>query len=160
MRRSGESPGGQIPFGSAELRKSERLRAESHAAYKLGISHKRFVGWEPRRVTTVTEWTEEGWPRQWITETEAEWDEEERELRLAYLADQADTCSGCGHPLEESTSNEADPNNPDGKYLYQPSNPLICFSCEVREKTIKRLKKLETFKDRDVMIITRRVERS
>lgn len=57
---------------------------------------KRFRGWEPRRTTTVIERDGEGRPSKWVTETEAEFDANERDDWYA-LAEYDDAkCPQCG----------------------------------------------------------------
>lgn len=38
-------------------------------------------------------------------------------------------CPGCGHPLEETTSGEADPANRDGAWHYEVDAPHRCHAC-------------------------------
>lgn len=93
-----------------------------------------------------------------MTETEPEWDADEQALRLAYLEDKADRCSGCGQPISESAHHDADPNNPDRKYMYQVSNPIVCHSCRAKDQAITRWRKQPHLKDLNINAVTRRVD--
>jgi hypothetical protein len=53
------------------------------------------MGWEPRRTTTVTAWTEDGRPSQWVTETEPEFDVNERDNWDAWDEYQDSLCPQC-----------------------------------------------------------------
>jgi hypothetical protein len=57
----------------------------------LGISHKRFTGWEPR---TVYEYDAQG--RLAASTLEVEWDEEQRDLMIALQEYRASLCPLCG----------------------------------------------------------------
>jgi hypothetical protein len=71
------------------------------------VSRRRFLGWEPRRVTTYE--YENGLVVRAVTETEPEWDEEQRGWAYALADIEADLCpGGCGQPLVESTAVGAD----------------------------------------------------
>lgn len=89
---------------------------------RLGVSHKRFSGWEPREVTEHH--YRKGRLVQTITTREVEWDEEQRALALAMFQFQAETCHGCGGWLQETTAEEAE-----GKYVALP--PIRCHRCKV-----------------------------
>jgi hypothetical protein len=128
------------------------------AAFKLGISPKRFEGWEPKQITTVVEWTEDGKPLKWVTETEREWTQDERDDVLALLDYEAHLCPN-GHFLPESGAHEADPANPEGEFLYQTSFPVVCFACEAVERSLKAAHKHPHLKDRNLLYATRRIER-
>ena len=58
----------------------------------------------------------------WVTETDPEWTEEDRAWAIALLEVEADTCSGCGQPLSETTRAEAE-----GGYEVPP--PTRCHAC-------------------------------
>ena len=64
-----------------------------------------------------------------VTEREAEWDDESYELAAALLSHEADIHT-CGHPLSESSSFDANPDNRDGKYRYEADDPVRCFACD------------------------------
>lgn len=62
-----------------------------------------------------------------MTETEPEWTEEDRAWAIALGELHADTCQGCGQPLSESTS-------PDAEGGYDVPAPTRCHSCTVLHK--------------------------
>jgi hypothetical protein len=132
--------------------------AEVQAAVKLGISPKRFAGWEPKQVTTVVEWTEEGQPRKWVTQTESEWTDDERDDIFAFLEHLADSCPR-GHSLSESGHPDRDPYNPQGTHRYQASNPIVCHACEAEDAARKKWSKVGWYKDKELLFHTRLVER-
>lgn len=72
------------------------------AAHSLGISHRRFLGWEPTESTEVTAWDAEGRPTAWVTTREPEWDDDERDIMLALHDLRAETCPR-GHELKYMT---------------------------------------------------------
>ncbi|MGW8565653.1 hypothetical protein [Isoptericola sp. NPDC055881] len=80
------------------------MRAEVTAARTLGVSYKRFLGWEP---TTVYEYDDAGrmvtsWP-------EVEWDDTEREWMLALAEWEAsEVCPLCGWPKDVCQAREAE----------------------------------------------------
>lgn len=78
----GTQPGaGCLPKSSGLPRlagEPEELR-ELELAREAGVSFRRWNGWEAKRTTTVTAWTEDGRPAQWVTETEPEYDVNERD---------------------------------------------------------------------------------
>ena len=94
-------------------------------ARTLGVSLKRFNGWEPSRVTTV-ERDDDGRIVRTVTVTEPEWDDEERGWMQALDELDGQTCSGCGGWLPETTSLEAD-----GKY--HADHPFRCHRCDALE---------------------------
>lgn len=57
-----------------------------------------------------------------MTEVEPEWDEQSRAEAITLLDLEADTCSGCGQPLSESTTDEAFGG-------YQAVGPVRCNGC-------------------------------
>lgn len=87
-------------------------------------------GWEPTTTTTHV-LRRRGWRFTVVstTTTETEWDEESYKLMVAYEAFEADRCAGCGQPLSESASPDADPSSWDAPYKYVADLPLQCFSC-------------------------------
>jgi hypothetical protein len=60
----------------------------------------RWLGREPRTVTRY-ERDDDGLLVAAITEREPEWLDDDRDQVLALLAEQAETCPGCGRPLDE-----------------------------------------------------------
>lgn len=79
-------------------------RADVGAAHALGISYKRFQGWEP---TTTYEYDEAG--RLVSSRPEVEWDETEQDWMLAYEAWERDElCHLCGWPKEICQARETE----------------------------------------------------
>lgn len=98
---------------------SAELKAKATAARKLGISLKRFDGWEPKTVS----WREKRDGRMvTVTERETEWDLEQQEWMLALDLAEADECPGCHGRLSETTLAEND-----GAYVPKP--PTRCHRC-------------------------------
>jgi hypothetical protein len=96
-----------------------------------------------------------------VTSKEVEWDDEERDLYFDYLEDSSGRCPGCDHLLVESADTNADPNNPEAKYKYQTSNPLVCWSCEAkRHSTDAWRKQWPNLEKATFFAVTRRIERS
>lgn len=95
---------------------------------RLGISPRRFEGWEPQRSTTVTMLDDEGRPSGWSTHVESEWDAEDRAIVLALLDYEADLCGGCGQPLSESLHVEG---RPDPVY---ENFTVTCMGCKAKER--------------------------
>lgn len=98
---------------------------------------KRFHGWEPQRTTTVDRDAHRRIVR-YVQTIEPEWDEEQQALVLALLGVEADTCSGCGLPLSETTK---DVIGPDGEVdpvasmdQYEVTVSDRCFACRALEK--------------------------
>lgn len=93
------------------------------AARSLGISLKRFTGWEP--VTVVQhEYDDDGRLARSMHTVEAEWDDEQRAWMRAFTQLAADTCSGCGGLLSDVL-------NPDVEWV--ADHPLRCHKCEALE---------------------------
>lgn len=57
------------------------------------------------------------------------WTEHDRSLAVALTLHEAMLCAGCGHPVEESTSPEADPVNGAGQWHYEAPEPHRCHAC-------------------------------
>ncbi|HEY9414796.1 MAG TPA: hypothetical protein VIQ30_08575 [Pseudonocardia sp.] len=91
------------------------------SAQRLGISLKRFEGWEPREVTSYR-YDGRGRLAQAVTVREPEWDEEQQALMLALDLHEALTCSGCGGYLPHTTAPEADD-------AYKAELPIRCHRC-------------------------------
>lgn len=83
---------------------------------KLGVSEKRFLGWEPRQIHTYT-YDESGRLTSTVVETEPEWDDAEREKMLALAEFEASVCK-CGYPRDQVT---------DPTFVFQPET----FDCPV-----------------------------
>lgn len=82
-------------------------------AYGLGMSLRRFRGWEPETRLVKDE-------DDWVVVREPEFDKEQYELFVALHEHEA-SIDDYGFPLEESTSIDADPMNPDGRYEFVAS---------------------------------------
>lgn len=77
------------------------------AALRVGVSLRRWDGWEPRRVTVHT-YDQQGRPDRSVTYTEPEWDDEQRGWVLALLEAEAGECSGCGGNLDDTMHPDAE----------------------------------------------------
>jgi len=120
----GCEPGeGERPFLTRRLQDSGGLRARVAAARALGISSKRFDGWEPKQVTEYEYDEATGRLLRSVTTVEAEWDDDEQALMLALAEYEALTCGGCGGWLPETTALENSDN-------YAPPKPVRCHGCE------------------------------
>jgi hypothetical protein len=83
------------------------------------------MGWEPRTVTTFT-YDDDGRLVSASETVEPEWDAEQRAWPLALAELEAQSCSGCGGWLPETTSIEKS----DG---YVAEHPWRCHRCEALE---------------------------
>lgn len=92
----------------------------------MGISLRRFLGWEPR---VFTRQDEEGLA---VSVPEVEYDVWEQQLQLAY-----DTvfCPGCGQPLDEALLDEKVP--PEERVKYK-AGFVQCRACEVLELSMSK----------------------
>jgi hypothetical protein len=103
----GAQPAGRgRPFLARRL-SDPQLRARVEAAERLGVSVKRFDGWEPEQVTTY-EYDDAGRLIRAVTVREPEWDEHEQgwALALAFYRDSLCPC-GCGHPARDTLAPES-----------------------------------------------------
>jgi len=107
-------------------------------ARQLGVSLKRFTGWEPRQVTKVLSWTSDGKPAVWETRVEPEWDSYERSLMLALDWWESGLCQRCGHHLDETTDPDTDPDNPAAKRTWLADGPYECFACKTLYQAEKK----------------------
>jgi hypothetical protein len=57
------------------------------------------------------------------------WTEHDRSVAVALTLYEATVCTGCGQPLEESTSPEADAGNREGAWHYEAPVPDRCHAC-------------------------------
>jgi hypothetical protein len=57
------------------------------------------------------------------------WTEEDVLLALAHTEREDGMCGRCGHPLAESASPSADPDNPLGTHTYRVGPPTRCHAC-------------------------------
>lgn len=119
-RRPGPQPEGlPAPFLVERLRASPELQARATAARSLGISLKRFDGWEPRTYS----WREKRGGRMvTVTERDTEWDSDEQDWMLALALLDADECPGCHGWLSETTK-------PENENTWSPAPPLRCHRC-------------------------------
>lgn len=72
----------------------------------------------------------------YVATTEPEWDEYHWEMMRAFQ-DYEGQLHTCGHPLSESTSLLADPDNPDGEWVYTAQLPIRCHACTALEQAKK-----------------------
>ena len=102
------------------------------AAKDLGISLKRFQGWEPR---TVVEYQyDNGRVSRTISTTESEWDDTERAWMLALHVYNTDRCQGCGGRWSETT----DPENEDA----YTTDAIRCHACTARSIAVNASSKV------------------
>lgn len=102
------------------------LRAILKTARAWGVSPRRFLGWEPAR--TITHVYAHGCLVRSVEQLEPEWDEESRDLAIAFAMFEADLCPGCNSPLSETLDAE-------NEGRYRASAPVRCHSCTAREQT-------------------------
>lgn len=144
VRPQREPSGARPPYRAVDLRESPGLLVDCDAAYgELGISVKRLRGWEPVEVTEH-EYDEQGRLLRATTTREPEWDEQERATLYAWLEDRQDRCSGCGHPLSESTDLDTA-----GQWA---ASSQVCLACLAAHNLRKGAKS-----DAPLVIRTRRV---
>lgn len=62
-----------------------------------------------------------------VTETEPEWNDQDRAWAIALLQVEADTCPGCGQPRSESM-------HPDAEGGYEVDAPTRCHACTELER--------------------------
>jgi len=104
----------------------------------LGVSLKRFEGWEPRTITKVTRYDKRGRPAVWETRTEREWDPRERSLILALGFWEAGLCRKCGEHLDATTDPANDQDNPATSYGWAADGPDECFACKALHRAEER----------------------
>jgi len=97
---------GGCPFLARRLEDPE-LRARVEAAERLGISLRRFDGWEPVE-ETVYEYDEQGRLVRSVTTRDSEWDDEQQGWMLALAVWRANRCPNCGRDIRECTDESAD----------------------------------------------------
>lgn len=87
----------------------------------MGISLRRFDGWEPAEETTY-EYDGDGRLVRSVTTRETEWTEEEQDWMLALSEYRASLCPcGCGHPLRETAAQE-------GTHEWTVPPPVRCLA--------------------------------
>lgn len=57
------------------------------------------------------------------------WRPEDAALAVALTDYEAGLCPGCGHPLADTTSPDADPENRDGDFSFVAHPPRTCWGC-------------------------------
>jgi hypothetical protein len=119
------------PFLASRLENPE-IRARVEAAERLGISVRRFDGWEPQTVT-VYRYRKDGRIKKTITVTEPEYDEHDRAWMLALSAYRAAHCPHCGGALHETT-------DPANEFAYH-ADSIRCFKCTALAKSADALTK-------------------
>lgn len=107
------------------------------AARQLGISVRRFDGWEPGE-THHLERDGAGDVTRIHVRREPEWDEESRAWLIALAELEAAECRRCGTDLNESTSPEHDANNPERVAQYEPNLPIVCHHCAALNRSAKK----------------------
>src|SRR3954471_6198450 len=90
------------PFLRGRLRGNPALRREVEAARAANQPRSVLLG---RSVRTVTEHEHDDNGRliRSVATTEPLWTDEDRDLLLALLAEEAEECTGCGQPLAQTT---------------------------------------------------------
>lgn len=99
------------------------MRLKVETAQKLGISLKRFQGWEPQTLTRY-EYDDQGRIRHTVSTTETEWDDTQQAWMIAYHLYEADRCSGCGGRWSETTDRKNEE-----AYV---TEAIRCHSCTAR----------------------------
>lgn len=120
-------PTGEPPDPVAQVAGDPGLRRILEAARAWGVSPRRFLGWEPARVTTYR-LDELGRILEALTTVEPEWDDEGRDLALALESYDADLCPGCRHPLAETT-------RPEAEEWFTPGDLIRCHRCTAAAQT-------------------------
>jgi len=81
----------------------------------------------------VYEYDEQGRMTRSVSRSEAEWDQDQRDMVLALTEAERGECAGCGQPLGEST----DPEN-EGRYRVDP--PTRCHGCNALQIAYEKAK--------------------
>lgn len=100
---------------------------------ELGITVRRYFGWEPRTFTTTIN-------GQTVTRPEPEWDVWERQLWKALAEYEAGLCPNCRQPLAECL---IDTNIPESERPVYAAGFLECAACRVLEQTQIRVDRLD-----------------
>lgn len=93
--RGGRASAG-FPYAREVVAADAALRADIATSRALGVSLRRFLGWEPRTITTTRD------DGRTVTVREPEFDDWERTIQAAYTDWERGLCRDCGHPLAES----------------------------------------------------------
>lgn len=125
---SGDGPG--FPYVSEVVASDAALRSDIRTARNLGVSLRRFLGWEPRQITVTRD---DGTV---VTVTEPEYDVWEQQVQAAYTAWLDDVCPGCGWPTRL------------GLWTGEPGGPTRdmfvasyrqCVPCDVLENAVNQV---------------------
>lgn len=108
------------------LRSAGPIRARVEAAAALGISLKRFDGWEPTETTEYV-YDEQGRLVRAVTTREVEWDEQQQAWALAWQLEQATRCPVCGGDPDECQDPASDPDNAQNARVWKTSYPRRCY---------------------------------
>ena len=96
------------------------------------------LGTNPRllgQLRTARDW---GVPLSTIRGTgDGVWSDVDRLLAEALTMYEAALCDGCGQPLHESTSPDADPDNRSSSMRYEVPPPMRCFACTALDSAVK-----------------------
>lgn len=114
---SGDGPAGLPPV---DLATDPTLRRALQVARAWGVAPGRFLGRESVR-RTVYERAPDGRILAAVEYVEG-WSENDRALALALADYEADCCTGCGHPLADTTRPEAEDE-------YLPGDAIRCHFC-------------------------------
>jgi hypothetical protein len=115
------------PFLVEALKEDPLARRDAEACLALGISPRRFEGWEPKQRTSYT-YDGDGQLVSSTTTREPEWDDEDRAIIYAILDYRADLCPGCGQPMSDYLHKDGEP---DPKV--SPSY-TVCVACVAKER--------------------------
>lgn len=88
----------------------------------MGVSHKRFGGWEPKETKTIYRDGVGRVEREEITR-EVEWDDDQQALVLALAVYKLMYCDGCGGELTETMKIE-------NEFSFKAVGPWLCWGCE------------------------------
>jgi hypothetical protein len=88
----------------------------------LGISPKRFGGWEPTETTRYVR-DRHGKVIKTITTHEVEWDSDQQSLMLALAEYRLQFCPDCGGELDETMK-------PENEFAYTAIGPWLCWGCQ------------------------------
>lgn len=64
-----------------------------------------------------------------VTTFDADWSDDDITAALAWVADEADRCSGCGHHRDESMAV--------GQDQAYDAEPIVCHACAARDRAVK-----------------------
>lgn len=97
------------------------------------MAPRRLWGWEPREVV-AHQHDEAGRLTRSVVTREPEFDEEQRNLLLALVEIEDDTCPGCRQPISLAWTEATDPDNPDASHHFAAPFPRRCHGCDAREQ--------------------------